>query len=451
MARRGLVAQRPEPPRARNVARDRGGGCDLALTGKSDRPGRLAGRAFGNAVDQGISSLTNACVVILVAGALSVENFGWFSLALTVGLLALSAVRPLSGTLLLLAAEPAGEGAARAQHRAAVGAAVGLGVGFGVVFALAALVLPTTGRTLFLVLAVGFPFLAAQDCMRFVAFGGARPWVAAASDAGWLLCIALIVPLVRGHGVASPSAYLLIWEGGAVFGAVLAACVFRWLPDLRNGLAWAWRHGNTSRYLVGEIVASYGSVQLSILLVALVVGVGAAGEFRGAQTLLGPLTVIHMAVISFLLPELARRNDMTVESRVKIASLISVPLGIVNLAYGLIIVSLPSGVGEALLGLTWQGGREHILPLALWSAAAALCIGPLCSLQAMGRAQSAARISTALGTLILVFVSIGLYVDGSVAAAYGMALAQALVLFLWWPTMIRWARVKQVVAEGSGR
>lgn len=190
-------------------------------------------------------------------------------------------------------------------------------------------------------------------------------------------------------------------------------------------------------------------VQLSVVLIGWVVGVGAAGEFRGAQTLLGPLTVIHMAVISFLLPELVRRNNIAVESRLKIAALVSVPLGIANLAYGLIIISLPSAVGEALLGLTWQGGREHILPLAFWSAAAALCIGPLCNLQAMGRAQSAARISTALGTLILVFVSLGLFADGSVAAAYGMAFAQALVLLLWWPAMIRWARVNQVVAEGQ--
>jgi hypothetical protein len=409
----------------------------------------LAGRATGNAVDQGLSSLTNAGSVLLAAGAMGARDFGWFSLGVTIAALAISLTRPLTGMLLVLVAADREGTEGRQADRWAAGAGVFWGSAVGAGIVAAGLLLPVGGRAAIVTIGLCLPALILQDSLRYVAFRGGRPWSAALSDTVWLgVAVALLVAL-RVLDVASPSAYLIAWALGAVAGSWAALGHLRLRPDVRAGVRWSWGNRHVGRYLLAELAAAHGSSQLAILIVGGIVGAAAIGAFRGGLTLVGPLTVVQMATIAFALPELVRRPHLSPRRRLVVALLIGGPLCVAALLVGMAYQVLPRDVGVALLGEAWGGASEVVFPLAVWTAAAALSIGPLCQLQTMGRADLAARISGVLAPLLLAGAWLGTHVDGIRGGAWGMAVAQAAVLLLWWPTLLHQSRRRSVAGDAG--
>jgi O-antigen/teichoic acid export membrane protein len=398
----------------------------------------IATRALGNAVDQGVSSLSNALAVLLAAGGLGVGEFGWFAVGLTVALLTSNLTRPVTGVLLVLVGARLEGADARAASRRAAGAGLGWGAALGglTVLAAAALPLPPAGRAVLVVAGLALPALVVQDCLRYVCFRDGRPWRALLSDGTWLAVIVVGLPLLRAGGVSSGSAFLAVWALGAAAGTALALAREGWLPETRTGLAWSWRNRHVARYVLTEQVAAQGAAQLAVLLVGTVVGVHAAGGFRGAQTLLGPITVLQMAALSFVVPELVRRPHLDRRQRMLVALAVGVPLGAANVVFGVIIGALPRPIGEMLLGDAWADTSAMLLPMAVWAAAVAMTIGPLCVLQAMGRVDITARISLVLGPLLLGGALVGAHLGGAPGAAWGMAAAGWAVLLLWWPALV---------------
>ncbi|WP_369140794.1 hypothetical protein [Modestobacter versicolor] len=412
---------------------------------------QIAGRAVGTAFDQGLSSLSNAAAVFLVAGALSAGDFGWFAVGMTVALLTSNLTRPLTGVLLLLVGADLAGTDGRVAGRRAAGAALGWGAAVGAAVVLAGLLLPVsgTGRAVLLVAGFGLPVLVLQDTLRYVCFRDGRPWRAVLNDATWLLVIATALPVMRSAGIESPTAYLLVWVGGAAAGAVVAVLREGWLPDTRHGMSWSWHSRRVARDVLVEQAAAQGAAQGSVLLVGAVVGVGATGGLRGAQTLLGPLAVLQMAACAFVIPEVVRRPWLTRRQRIGTALAVALPLAVANLAYGLALTALPTGAGELLLGDAWAGTSEMVFPMSAWAAATALYIGPLCVLQAVGRADVAARISVVLAPLLLAGALVGSHLGGAPGAAWGLTAAATSVLFLWWPALVAHSG-RQLVAADAG-
>ncbi len=398
----------------------------------------VARRALGTAVDQGLSSLSNAAAVVVVAGALDAERFGWFAIGMTVALLVSNLTRPVTGTLLLLVGSRLEGPAARAASRDCTGAALALGSGLGAVAVAVALVapLPPVGRDVVLAAGLALPALSLQDCLRYVCFRDGLPWRAVVSDGTWLLALALALPLLRAGGVSSPAAYLATWAAGAAVAAGVALVQHGWSPAVRSGVAWSWSNRHVARHVLVEQTAAQGAAQVAVLVVGAVAGVAASGGFRGAQTLLGPLLVLQMAAVSFVVPELVRRPGLGRRQRIGVALAVSVPLASADLVYGALISTLPRPLGEILLGDAWAATSETVFPVAAWAAAIALAMGPLCVLQAMGRADVTARISVVLAPLLIGGALAGSSLGGAVGAAWGLTAANALVLALWWPVLV---------------
>lgn len=406
---------------------------------------RLAGRALWNVTDQALSSITNAAASLVAAMVLSAEGFGYVAIALTVATLLLQLLRPVVSQPLLLVAS-ATEGRTFAGYaRAALGAGSALGFACGVVVAGCGLVLGGSCGSALVAAGVVLPGLFLQDTLRYVAFASGRPQRAALSDFVWLIGLALVVVCARQ---APPWVYVLAWGAPATVGGLVALAQARLVPDLRNGPDWIRQHRAVSWPLFVEIAAAVGSVQAAVLLVSATSGASAAGAFRAAQTLLGPVNVLGMAGVAFLVPELVRRPTLSPAARLRAAAGLSAVLAAANLLCGLVLLSIPDSWGERVLGATWQEASGVLLPFALWSAAVALTLGPFTVLQAIGRARTAARCSLLLFPLVMVGTCAGLILGGVEGAAFGIAVAQVLTLGAWWPALARAVRESEVPGDG---
>jgi hypothetical protein len=100
-------------------------------------------------------------------------------------------------------------------------------------------------------------------------------------------------------------------------------------------------------------------------------------------------------------------------------------------------VLLPLGLGQALLGATWSGAKDVVLPLALGHVGLALALAPAIALQAAERAGEVMRLR--VGTSLAVVISGTL--AGAVWGPWGMAVAfcvvSALTVPLWWRSLSR--------------
>lgn len=404
----------------------------------ADRGRRATGRrAVWNVVDQVVSSLSNAAVTIVVARSVPADAFGRFAIAFTLSLLVLSAVRQLVNAPFLLMSSASTGAAFRREAREAGGAAVTWGVLLGAPVALCGLLLGGTLGAAVVAAGVTLPLLFWQDVLRYVGQAAGRPQDAALSDTVWLAALAVALGVLVGTGETTAWVYVAAWSGTAAVAAAVATARLGWLPALHGGLRWTWDRRDTSRWLLLEILAAYGSVQVVVLVVAALAGTAAAGAWRGVQTLLGPVNVLGMAARSFLVPELVRRPDLAPSVRLRAAAALSGVLVVANLGYGGVLLALPQDVGEQVLGETWTAARTVLLPLTVWSAAVGVSLGPLAVLQTLGRTRAAAGVSLLLAPLLLVAALVGLLLGGSVAAAYGVMAAQLAVAPVWWVTMRR--------------
>lgn len=416
------------------------GGLSWPQRGRHRRHGSTSGRAVWNLVDQGLSSLSNAAVTVLVARTVPAEVFGRFALAFTTSLLLLALVREMVHQPFLLGASALRGEAFREQARSAGGAAVLAGgmLGGGVLVA-AAIVRGPVGESL-LVAGLTLPLLFWQDLLRFEAQSAARPREAAINDGVWLLGLAVGLTGLIAADVKVAWAYLLVWGGTAGLASVVAAVRMRLPPRLPGSLRWAWARRSTSRWLLVETMAAYGSVQVVILLLGGVVGAAAAGAWRGTQTLLGPVNVLGMAALSFLIPEVVRRPTLSARGRVRAAAALSGGLLLANAVWGGLLLALPRTAGVQLLGDTWDGARTYLPAITVWSAAVALSLGPLSVLQAVGDTRAAARVSILLSPLLIVAALVGLAFNGGLGAAVGVAVAQLAVVPVWWRVLLRVVR-----------
>ena len=77
---------------------------------------------------------------------------------------------------------------------------------------------------------------------------------------------------------------------------------------------WLREHRSLTGYLLAEFGTLQGCQQAALLLVSAIASLEAIGALRGGQVLLGPVTILQVAAISFAVPELSRRRDQLTDA-----------------------------------------------------------------------------------------------------------------------------------------
>ncbi len=402
--------------------------------------GAVAGHASWVITSQGLSSLANFGVTVMVARAVSPDAFGWFAAAFAMYAATLVFTRSAVAQPLAIrfAARP---DAQREEIAAAAAAACVLGAAGGLLTAAFGGVVAVTGGDAgsLLVVAVSMPALMLQDLWRLGFFTAGRARSAAGNDLVWVLSQAALMWLIYVGTDATPGAAQLTacWT--------VAAGVAAWFGGRQMGLRPRWRQGvaflRRLDSLAGalSLAAVIHLVGAYLVIVALVPVVGAAGvgALRGAHALMGPYVVITMGFVTAGPAEASRILARRPAGLLPAMTLASGGLAVVASTVGIAMLLLPTAVGESLLGESWPVAHTLILPVACAAVAQAVSLGGLVGLQVTEAKADLVRVTLASqSTSAILAVSAGM-IGGLRAAAWGLVCGPCVAAALAWRRLPR--------------
>ena len=400
-----------------------------------------ARRAAWNLLDQIISAGTNAALSFIVANSVDETSFGGFAVAFTVFSLAIGLSRAFSTSPLAIRFSGAADGDYRAAAGAAVGTAVTMGLLGSVIALVGGLVTGGVAGQALIALAVVLPGLLAQDAWRYVFIAAGRPSAAVLNDGLWAVVqIAAVVALVE-LGASTIGLLILAWGVSAAAAALLGVRQGGSWPHVRRARGWIREHRDLTGYVAAEFATLQFLNQGALLVIASIGSLATIGALRGAQVLLGPVTILSVAAFGFAVPELSRRRAwLTPRQWLMWAGGMSIGVASLGLVWGLIFFFSPDVVGSTLLGSTWPGTKEVLLPGIVQSFAAALGVGFAASLYAMDRAPLTMVVHIPQVAIYFVLGVGGVVLYGAQGAAWGFAIAFTVVLPMWVVLVTREAR-----------
>jgi hypothetical protein len=252
------------------------------------------------------------------------------------------------------------------------------------------------------------PGIVILDAARIILLHASRSWISIAVNSG------ILISLLFALFASLPAVVVLaIYLAGTFATVVITLARLRIKPPLPS-LRYSLRNRSRSGPFLAEITLGSIMQQILFMLLAVLSSVEAAGQIRIAQTLLGPMSVIHAGLAPQLLRRLAnvegggRRNGHTLleiltgQNDVHIAQIITVCGA--TLSSGAII--LGTGTAARILGLTALLNRWRlilVLPQVLTVALAASTGSALAA--ASGLALSA--VATAIASIFIVSRNVG--------------------------------------------
>jgi O-antigen/teichoic acid export membrane protein len=409
------------------------------------RTRRVIGRAVWTFADQGISSLATAVLSFVVARESTTNQYGVFALAFTIYSFCLGIGQAFAGQVFTIRYARDGAPSRDATGRTA-GAAITAALACSAMLLLLAAFMTHELATTFLAFAALLPGLLLQDTWRTIFISRGSPQKAFFNDLTWTsLQVAAIVFLLWNGRVNGALPFILAWGLAAYSSDVVASVQSRTVPAFRGLKRAIVANWDLSSTLLLQWITVTGVAQATIILLAVVGSPETVGALRGAQTLLGPLSIVGLAASAFSTPELARR-DLGPRGWLASAFAISSFIIAVNLCWGAVLLLLPDTAGVALLGATWPNTEQVLPAMILFSAAIAGGTGPSCVFRALDRTKNILISSLAFGPLFLALSIGGLLIAGARGASVGMAVAALLVLPLYWVLLFRSASAGRALA-----
>jgi hypothetical protein len=275
-------------------------------------------------------------------------------------------------------------------------------------------------------LAVCLPLLAVQDNTRYLSSRAGRPWWAVAMDGTWL--VALVVA-VLAWPAASGTTVVWMWAGCGAVSVAAGAPVLRAavaVPDGVRAAAGWWRRecASVGRATGFDMVLSQLYAQGAVFVVLLGLGLGAAGQYRAAQSLFGGCVATSVALNMYALPR-QRAHGSSVQRVSWLASRYSVAVAAVavvtlvlnepaqRLVFGSVVVSPGLAAATALLcvvlaasgavAVALRVDAERRTRLLLGSRATMVVVG-LPTLLLVARTGSVGAVVVAQAAIVLGFV-----------------------------------------------
>jgi hypothetical protein len=294
-----------------------------------------------------------------------------------------------------------------------------------------------SARAALAALAIGLPLVLAQDAFRFALLSQRRARSAFLNDTLWLaLSCAMLMTLRR---LDTDSVFLSM----LAFSAFALPSVIVGLTQTKAGLSLhaATRWVGSVCYLSSRLLAEYAVFMASSLL-ALTVLIGVfgdielAGSLRGAQVLMGPITILMAATTIYLQPRMVVDHNagrpIVAQGRNQSMLIISVTTIWIALLH-----LVPASLGTRVFGFTWFGAREQLLAVGLIFCFAGGSVGAINILRCTGRVARSLRAHLILACFVAIGTATGAAVNGSVGAVRGFTASSALGPVLLWRSALR--------------
>ncbi len=363
----------------------------------------------------------------LIAREVDATSFGAVSTAFVIVAIAMSAERGMWGESLLILV---GHGPERRPDLVATAMRGAALLGVVLSCALVAIAGLASGdlAPVLAVAGLGLPVVLAQDAGRFVFFAQRRPQLAFASDLVWLIWT-IVALVIAASFEAGTTAMLGLYFVGAV-PALLVVVVWkgdregrpavrRWLVDERHIVG----------PLTGDVVGGPGFRALALAAVIALVGLVEGGGFRGAQLLMGPITVLSLAASPVFL---SRMSGAPADRIRKAVAGLTAAFAVAGGLWMLVLLLLPESATSTVLGDAARVTAMLIVPVGVYQVASAVSLSPFLGLRAERRTGVGFRLRLVSGVLLVAAASTGALVGGAELAAWSMTGVELVTLFIGW-------------------
>ena len=384
--------------------------------------------------DQVVSSLSNFAVGIFVVHVLGAVQFGAFSLAFVTYGFVLNASRGLATDPLMVRFSGTDLATWRRAVTACTGTAALVGLVAGACVLAADAVLSGAVGAAFLALGLTLPGLLLQDSWRYSFFALGRGSQAFLNDTIWVVTLLPALELLRVIGHADVFWFVFAWgiTGGAA--AAVGSWQARVIPKLAGAWGWVSKHRDLGLRYLAEGTSQSAAVQIRAYSIGLVLGLAALGSMQAASTLFGPMTILFLGMSLVAIPEAARVLHRSPRHLPVFCVVITCGLSLAGLAWGtFLLVAVPRGFGNWLLGPIWRLTYPLVLPSMLGAIGQAVTGGASTGLHALGAARRSLRL-TVLGSVLYVIASLGgAIAAGAAGAVWGTAISIWLSsVYGWW-------------------
>lgn len=323
--------------------------------------------AVFSGLDQAVSSATNFGSTIAAAVLLSAASFGQFSIAFIIYVIIIGAFQAFVGQELVL----------RTGSNKSLREASGNAIRFSVI---SSIFVSTATAIVFIVFfpyflmtllpfLVALPFLVGQEIMRFACASQGRMRLALILDSIWILSLILLLLIITlGLPPDSIEAWHIgsIWAVSGVASFAVGSIFLPWFGKQTQSTTRYLARGYIGRRFLIEFLAMRGTSQSLGLALGGFAGTVSAGAYRGASTLSGPLGVLLGTVSSFGAPLLRR---VETHRRTNWLLRLSCLLALVAILWTIFLALIPDYLGQLVLGETWTGAKDLIVPIALQTVA----------------------------------------------------------------------------------
>jgi O-antigen/teichoic acid export membrane protein len=391
-----------------------------------------------------MASFTNFLLNVYVAKSLGATQFGAFSLAYVTYGFALNASRGLSIEPLLIRFSGADLKIWRRATTEATGTAVLVGLVTGACALTAAVLMGGTTGMAFLGLGLVLPGLMLQDSWRYAFFAIGRGMHAFVNDTIWAVVQVPLLIALKMTGHANVFWFVIAWGAGGVVAAAFGALQARVMPGLVSSTFWLVRHRDLGpRYLLenaggnaSDTVRGYGTSSI--------LGLAGVGDIQAANVLMGPFKILYFGMGMITIPEATRILRQSPRKLASFSAAVAVGLTVLAVLWTVaLLVLMPFGLGQLMLGSIWKPAYPLVLPTAL--AIIAMCAGTGASvgLHALGAARRSLR-STLIGAAVLVVLAIsGAFAAGALGSVYGVAVGA------WFGTVLGWWQFRNALVEAK--
>jgi O-antigen/teichoic acid export membrane protein len=244
--------------------------------------------------------------------------------------------------------------------------------------------------------------------------------------------IPALIGLQLAH-VANVVWCVFAWGAAATVAAAIGVLQARVVPRLSQTRRWLSQHRDLGfRYMV-EGTTNSASAQLRTYGIGLLLGLAAVGYVQAATTLMAVVVVLVNGTGLILLPEATRVWRVSNDKLLRFCAAISVSYTTMAALWAvLLLVALPKGLGEALLGPIWRPTYPLVLPTALAVMGFCIAAGAGTGLKGTGAARRSLRAAIVTSIGYVLFSLTGALVGGTTGAVVGTMVAMWCGAFIYW-------------------
>jgi hypothetical protein len=171
-----------------------------------------------------------------------------------------------------------------------------------------------------------------------------------------------------------------------------------------------------------------------------------AGSLRGAQVMMGPLTVLFAASTLYMQPKMVswHRAGSNIVGQARAQSTLN---SVVTVAWVVVALSIPSAIGVRVFGASWVGLRDILLVVGLSFLGLAISSGPLTALRSRGQLNAGLVAQTLIAIVILTSTALGGLWFGE-GTLRGFAVGNIAASGIAWWVLIRW-RIHDMATKPS--